>query len=160
MFAAMQTHAEEPIETHIPEAQPVGEGRLKFMLWNIYDATLYAPGGVFEKGRPMALRLAYLRKLYGKKIADRSIEEMRAQGFDDEVKLASWHEQLRGIFPDVDKQTVLTGIHLPGAETLFYRNGKRIGTMRDPLFGPAFFDIWLGEKARYPDLRGQLLGQP
>lgn len=159
-FVVMPVGAEQYIEAHIPDARPVGEARLKVLFWDFYDATLYAPGGVLQAGRPLALRLAYLRKLYGDKIADRSIKEMRAQGFDDEAKLSAWHQQLRDIFPDVDKHTVLTGVHLPGAETVFYRNGKRIGAVTDPAFGPVFFDIWLGEKTGYPDLRRRLLGRP
>lgn len=159
-FAAMPVGAEQYIAVHIPDPQPVGEARLKVLFWDLYDATLYAPGGALQEGRPLALRLAYLRKLYGRQIASRSIKEMRAQGFDDEAKLDAWHQQLRDIFPDVDKHTVLTGVHLPGAETVFYLNGKRIGAVADPAFGPVFFDIWLGEKAAYPDLRRRLLGQP
>lgn len=144
--------------SYLTDAQKVGEGRLTYLLWDVYDARLYAPDGQWDENEPFALTLHYLRSLKGEAIADRSVEEMRKQGFEDEVKLAAWHSQMRNIFPDVENGTELTGLYTPGEPTRFYQNGKLMGAVQDAEFGQWFFDIWLSEQTTEPELRIQLLG--
>lgn len=155
-FAAASSPA---LEKYIPDAKLVGQGRLTYMVWQVYDAALFAPAGAWAADKPYALKLSYLRPLKGKKIADRSAEEMRKQGFTDEVKLATWHGQMREIFPDVDENTALTGIYTASGETVFYKNDQRIGAIKDPDFGKTFFNIWLSPKTSEPGLRAELLSQ-
>lgn len=151
-------HAMQQIRTHIPTAEKVGEGRLTYMLWDIYDATLYAPQGQWTQERPFALKLSYLREIEGKKIADRSVQEMREQGINDELKLATWHAQMQKIFPNVDEGTNLTGVYTDTGHTIFYKDDKEIGRIKDKKFSQAFFGIWLGEQTNAPNLRQKLLG--
>ena len=151
-------HALEHIKTYVPAAQKVGEGRLTYLFWDVYDAALYAPQGMLNDGQPFALKLSYLRDIEGKKIADRSAEEMRDQGFDDEVKLATWHAQMRKIFPDVQEGETITGVYTRGGGSVFYKDNIRIGVINDPEFSEAFFNIWLSDKTSAPDLRRKLLG--
>ncbi len=155
---ASQTLASNVVEKYIPDAERVGEARFTYMLWDVYDATLHAPKGNLDKTKPFTLTLSYLRKLDGNAIAERSAEEIRGQGFKDEVKLAGWYSQMKKIFPDVDKDTKLTGVYIPNGTTRFYKNGQEIGEIRDPEFGKYFFGIWLDEKTSEPQLRRQLLG--
>jgi hypothetical protein len=152
-------YALDQIGQYVPQAEKVGHGRLSVMFWDVYDASLYAPNGKWDKSAPFALQLFYLRDIPGKKIADRSIEEIRNQGFQDEVRLADWHAQMIRIFPDVDKNTSLTGIYTDTGGTIFLSGSKEIGRINDPVFGKYFFDIWLSEKTSAPDLRQKLLGQ-
>ena len=146
------------VQDYLPNAQKVGEGRLTYMFWDVYDAKLYAPDGEWSQEKPFALTLHYLRSLDGDAIADRSIEEMRKQGYNDEVKLAAWHSQMRDIFPDVKNGTELTGLYAPNKATRFYKDGQLIGTVQDADFGRWFFNIWLSKKTTEPALRRQLLG--
>lgn len=146
------------VKQHLPSAQKIGEGRLTYLLWDVYDARLYAPEGEWDRQRPFALTLHYLRNLEGDAIADRSVEEIRKQGYDDEIRLAAWHSQMRDIFPDVTDGTELTGLYTPGEATQFYENGKWIGSVKDAEFGVHFFNIWLSEKTTEPELRRHLLG--
>lgn len=150
--------AADAIGSNIPSAQKVGEGRLSVMVWDVYDAVLYAPGGHWKENQPFAIQLTYLRKLSGKKIADRSIEEIRDQGFSNEVKLADWYSQMRSIFPDVDKGVRLTGVFLDSGETMFFRGDQKIGSIQDPEFSRRFSNIWLSPETSAPDLRSKLLG--
>lgn len=143
---------------YIPNAQEVGQGRFSVMFWDVYDATLYAPQGQWQKGQPFALRLTYLRDIKGKKIADRSAEEIRNLGFHDEVKLADWHSQMKNIFPDVSENVSLTGIYTAQGESIFFQNNSEIGRIKDPDFGHYFFNIWLSQKTSAPELRKKLLG--
>lgn len=142
----------------IPNAELVGEGRLKFLFWSVFDAALYAPGGIWSEDKPFALSLSYLRDLKGEDIVEASIDEMRKQAMDDEATLKRWGEEMAKIFFDVDDQTTLTGIVDQDGHTLFYRNGEPAGVIRDPDFSRRFFDIWLGEKTSEPKLRAQLIG--
>ena len=151
-------HATQQIRTHIPTAEKVGEGRLTYMLWDIYDATLYAPEGQWKQEKPFALKLSYLREIEGKKIADRSVQEMREQGIDDEVKLATWHAQMQKIFPNVNEGTNLIGVYTETGNTVFYKDDIEIGRIKDKKFSKAFFGIWLNEKTNAPNLRLKLLG--
>ena len=145
--------------THImPDAMLAGKGRLSFLTWDVYDAFLYAPKGKYVQGKPIALSLHYLCDIKGKEIAEKTIEEMRSQGFKDEVTLAAWHEKMRHIFPNVAVDTRLTGIYTAKGETLFFKDGMQIGSFQDPEFGRYFFNIWLGNKSIHPELRRQLLG--
>lgn len=150
-------HGAEHIRPYVPNAEKVGQGRMTYMFWDVYDAALYAPQGSWSTDNPYALKLSYLRNLDGKKIADRSAEEIRKQGFSDEVKLATWHAQMRKIFPDVTVGSSLTGVYTKNGDTVFYQNGTKIGAVKDPEFSAAFFGIWLNEKTSAPDLREQLL---
>ena len=148
----------EQIENYVPAAKKVGEGRMTYMFWDIYDAVLYAPNGVWREDRPYALKISYLRNLEGGKIADRSAQEIREQGFTDEAKLAAWHAQMRKIFPDVSEGISLTGVNTGTGEAVFYMNNVEIGRIKDEKFSRAFFGIWLNEKTSAPNLRRKLLG--
>lgn len=143
----------------IPNAELVGAARLKYLLWDVYDAELYAPDGNWRADLPFALSLRYLLRLDGEEIADRSIQEMRKQGFSDDATLAAWTEQMRSIFPDVEKNARLVGIRTESGETHFHYNGAFIGEIKDPAFGQWFFSIWLSESTSQPRLRAQLLGE-
>lgn len=152
-------YAMEKITTFVPNAQKVGEGRLTYLFWDVYDAALFAPDGQWNSDQPFALKLSYLRDITGEKIADRSIEEMRNQGFDDEVKLATWHTQMRDIFPDVGKGTSLTGVYTSDGAAVFYYNNEESGRINDAEFSALFFNIWLSPDTSAPDLRRKLLGR-
>ena len=136
----------------------VGKARMKVLFWNVYDAQLYAPGGRWSGDGSYALSLTYLRDLYGEKIAERSIQEMRKQGFSDESTLERWFELLASIIPDVSDQNTIVGVADAQANTRFYLDGELIGEIREPDFTRAFFSIWLGERTSEPELRDQLLG--
>lgn len=146
------------LNTHIPDCEKVGEARYTRLLWDVYDASLFAKDGVYQQQQPFALSLHYLRNIEGKAIADKSAELIREAGFSDEITLAAWHNQMRSIFPNVSEGTVLTGIYGEGGKTVFYDGGKKIGQISDPKFGEHFFGIWLSEDNKEADFRKKLLG--
>jgi hypothetical protein len=143
----------------VPDAELVGQGRLTFLFWNVFDASRYAPGGNWSWDEPFALSVSYLRDLGGERIVAKLISEMRNQRSEDEAKLARWSEAMSAIFSDVDEKTTVTGTVNEERHTVFYRNGEPIGTIRDPEFSRRFFDIWLGEETWLPELRTQLLDE-
>ncbi len=150
--------ASELIQKSIGNASIVGEGKLSVAFWDVYNATLHAPGGEWNSSRPFALSIKYFRDIRGKDIADRSVQEMRMQGFNDEVRLAAWNAQMKSIFPDVKNGSILSAIFIPGKQTTFYNGNQPIGVIKGDEFSRRFFDIWLSEKTSEPELRKQLLG--
>jgi Chalcone isomerase-like len=146
------------ITKHIPDAKVVGTGILSLAFWDIYNATLYAPDAKINKTKPYALSIKYMREIEGRDIADRSVQEIRKQGFTDEFKLAAWNSQMKSIFPNVEDGTVLSAVFFPGDKTIFYQGEKQIGLIKDPEFTSWFSNIWLGEKTSEPILRRRLLG--
>ena len=159
MLGISPVWASDYISAYIPGAKTVGQGRMTFLMWDVYDATLYAQDGTWREGQPLALTLNYLRDLNGVEIARRSIEEMRGQGFNDEIRLATWFGQMQKIFPDVSEGVTLTGVLTPQGPTVFFRDGVEIGRITDPDFGREFFNIWLSHRTSAPELRAQLLGR-
>lgn len=141
------------------QGEKIGEGRLTYLFMDIYDATLYAPDGEVNVSGPLALQLNYLRDIKSHKIVNRSIDEMKRLGVRNPEKLERWRMAMAEIFPDVNDQTVLTGIYTQEGETVFLENGSEIGRIEDPEFGYHFFNIWLSENTSAPDLRRKLLGQ-
>lgn len=147
-----------PMQDTIPDAKIVGKGRLSIAFWDVYDATLYAPQGKWSPEKPFALSIHYFREIDGKDIANRSVQEMRKQGFSDEVKLAAWNTQMKSLFPNVKDGSVLTAIFYPDRETVFYDGDKQIGSIKGRDFAEHFSAIWLSEKTSEPGLRQELLG--
>lgn len=150
--------ASDVIQKYVPNAAQVGTGRLSVVFWDVYDATLYAPHGKWNAHKPYALSIHYFREIEGADIADRSAEEIRKQGFSDDVKLAEWQTNMRKIFPDVKNGSELTAVFTAQKSTDFYSDGKHIGSIRGAEFGTYFFNIWLSEKTSEPELRRKLLG--
>jgi hypothetical protein len=142
---------------------PAATGRLTWFGLHVYDATLYAPSR-FEPADPTAsrfvLELTYARRLEGKGIAEASREEIERLGFGTPAQRERWHEQMAGLFPDVEKGRRLAGVNVPGTGARFYFDGRFLGSIDDPAFARAFFAIWLDERTRSPQLRENLLKAP
>jgi hypothetical protein len=146
-------------ERYMPKARKIGDGVFTYLFWDVYRATLYAPATGWRADAPFALSLAYLLNLKGRDIAERTISEIRGQGFGDEIKLTAWAVELGGFLPDVVDGDSLTAVRDTAGRTIFYSEAQHIGTIDDPTFGRCFFDIWLGEKTSEPKLRRALLGR-
>ena len=135
-----------------------GEGTMRFFGLKVYDVRLWTAAGKFSYAEPFALELVYDMSLKGRDIAERSVKEMRGQGYSDEAKLARWGEEMAKVFPDIKSGETLIGVSMPGKEARFYSRDKFIAAVPDPEFAKAFFDIWLSEKTSAPGVRGKLLG--
>ncbi len=135
-----------------------GEGAMRFFGIKVYDTRLWTAMKPYAPTEPFALELVYDMSFKGRDIAERSIKEMRGQGYQDEAKLARWLEEMSKIFPDIKQGDTLIGISVPGKEARFYTREKFIAAVPDAEFARAFFDIWLSDKTSEPRLRERLLG--
>ena len=161
--AATAASARPPsaVVTALAQARLAGEGVLRWFGLKIYEARLWIGAEGFEPARfasrPFALDLRYSRSLKGDSIARTSHEEIARLGFGDPRRRDAWLAAMREIFPDVRDGDRITGINRPGKGVSFYRNDRRIGSIDDPEFAPAFFAIWLDPRTIAPELRAQLL---
>lgn len=156
--------SESPVPAYIvreiSDARPAGRGKLTWFALPIYDARLYVPEGGIDvndlASQRFALELTYARRVSGKVIAERSRDEIEKLGAGSEDQRAAWLREMTRIFADVGAGQTLAGIHLPRS-TRFYFEGRFIGAIDDPAFGPAFFAIWLDPRTSAPKLRTELL---
>jgi hypothetical protein len=154
----------EPLPQSVLDAAPesnfqlLGYGRFRKLLWDVFDASLWVQGDDWRLEEPFALELRYVRDIDGEDIVDSTRDQLKQVGYSDPSLVEPWIEQLRTIFPDVKNGDRLVGLQLPGQPTQFFHNGRPIGSVTDPAFGPAFFAIWLGPKTSQPALRNELLG--
>ena len=154
--------AEVPPEVvlDVPQGQPQGAGRMRYLLWDVFDATLWTVAGFrgaqyFEHA--FALELRYLRKLSGAALVDSSLQEMRRAGSLDASKESAWTAAMQSAFADVQPGDRITGVHRPGAGARFYFNGRLRASVDDAAFARAFFGIWLSPSTSEPRLRSALL---
>jgi hypothetical protein len=145
------------IGNYIKNSKITGQTSFYKYFFHVYDIKLFAQNGDYRPDKPFALSITYGMNLKGKDIAQRSIDEMRAQGFNDTKKLSDWLNFMEKTFPDVKKGTNLIGIFTDKKQTIFLKDGIEIGRSNDADFGQKFFDIWLSEKTSEPKMRKKLL---
>jgi len=138
--------------------RPLGESRLRVLVWHVYDAALWSASPVFDAEGPFALDIRYAMDVRGADLAKRSVEEMRRLGHRDAATLARWESAMRAVFPDIRAGDRLVGVHVPGREARFYGAKGLIGVVADAEFARAFFAIWLDPRTSEPAMRLELLG--
>ncbi len=152
-----------PVGDLLPQASPLGSGSFRWFGLKLYDARLWAERRSFNGNEwmrtPLALELTYARTLYGARIAEASIDEMKKLGLGSAAQQRAWLDAMKQVFPNVEEGTQLIGLYQPGQATRFYRDGVAVGEVADPEFGPAFFAIWLHPRTSAPKLRAALLGK-
>ncbi|MGB7481528.1 MAG: chalcone isomerase family protein [Burkholderiaceae bacterium] len=159
--AKAAVEAPPPVQREIEQARLAGEGEFRWFGLSIYRARLWVGRAGYRAevpaGSKFALELRYARALEGARIARSSEEQMRALGLGSAAQRAAWLARMTELFPDVQADTRIVGVHLPQLGARFYLNGKLLGEVADPDFGRAFFAIWLDPKTSAPDLRDALL---
>lgn len=138
--------------------QMVGEARLSVMFWSVYDSRLYSEdGGYRPNQRPLRLEIEYLRDISSTALVDRTGEEWDHLNLSHERKPA-WLQELRGLWPDVSKNDVLTLDVDERNRSTFLLNGEPLGVIEDEAFGEHFLAIWLSPDTSRPALRKALIG--
>lgn len=162
-LTALQAQALPPeLQPSLPGAGLAGQATLRVWGLEIYQATLWVGPGFSEAAyaqTPFALELAYRRAFKGADIAERSIAEMRRQAPLTPAQASDWEQQMRALFPDVQRGDRITGVHQPATGAVFWLNGRLLGEVRDPVFAQRFFGIWLSPQSSEPQLRRALLAQ-
>jgi len=141
------------------DLQLVGQARLKFLFWSVYDSRLLSEDGQYREGqRPLRLEIQYLLDIEADQLVERTASEWRAQGLRHEQQ-QQWLQTLSAIWPDIRERDVIAlELDAEGRST-FYRNGEKLGVLEDPAFGQQFLGIWLSPNTTRPELRLALTGQ-
>jgi Chalcone isomerase-like len=145
-------------ELSAPKAR--GGGLLRMYGFQVYRAYLWTPNGTaFDRAKPYALDIEYLRNFTAKALAERSIDEMRGQGVGSDAVYPKWLSEMQRVFADVKPGDRLTGVVTATRSAKFFYNGVLRGEVNDPAFTDAFFGIWLNEQTSQPAFRKLLLGE-
>jgi Chalcone isomerase-like len=144
----------------LPTPKARGGGLLRMYGFQVYRAYLWTPGGAaFDRAKPYALDIEYLRNFTAKALAERSIDEMRGQGVGSDAVYPKWLAEMQRVFADVKPGDRLTGVVTATRSAKFFYNGTLRGEVNDPAFADAFFGIWLNEQTSQPAFRKLLLGE-
>ncbi len=147
------------VRAELPDARLSGEGSYRWFGLKIYDAALWVSrtsnAPLSEK---FVLNLRYARELYGDRIAQASLDEIRHLRLGTAAQHQAWLASMQALFPDVTDGSQISGVYLPHTGARFYLDGKLLGEIRDPEFSRAFFAIWLDPRTSASRLRNQLLG--
>ncbi len=147
-----------------PAARVQGRAQMRFLGLHVYDIRLWtaeAPVGPEDwTRRPLALEIEYARELPGRRIAERSLEEMRRAGPIAQEAAERWLQAMVQFFPDVRPGDRITGVQRADGLVRFFVNGQLRGEKRDADFARRFFGIWLAPVTSEPRLRAALLGLP
>jgi hypothetical protein len=111
------------------QARLSGRSTLRFFGLDIYEARLWTDAGfsvVRYDQQAFALELEYQRALSGKRIAQRSVVEMRRQRDFPEAQARDWQQRMQALFPDVKAGDRITGAHLPGVGARFWFNANLV----------------------------------
>ncbi len=146
----------------LPDARLQGGMRFRWFGLHVYDARLWTATPLRADddlaSRPYALELAYARRIEGKAIAERSLDEMKRLDAVSPAEAQEWLQAMRVAFPDVAPGDRLVGLHRPGRGVQFLHNGRVTGEVGERRFARLFFGIWLSSASREPVLRAQLMG--
>lgn len=137
--------------------QEVGKASLKKMFLHVYDATLYAPGGVYSADKKHALELTYQMDFTSDEIVDRSMDEIKHAQKVSAEQQTKWRQELSKVIPDVKEGDTIRAVATPNKAIMFSHNGKATGNVTDPSLVAPFMNIWLGEKTTEPALRSKLI---
>lgn len=138
--------------------EKVGSASLHKLVFHVYDATLYAPGGTYDPTKKHALELTYQMDFTSKEIVDRSISEIRHAQKIPADQEKQWRAELSKVIPDVKDGDTIRATATPGKSIAFTHNGKATGTLTDTTLVDPFMNIWLGPKTNEPTLRRKLTG--
>ncbi|MFT6276631.1 MAG: hypothetical protein ACJAZ0_002740 [Halioglobus sp.] len=136
--------------------ETVGEGSMRWLFFQLYEAKLLSPDGVYEQSKwPLALELTYQREIAKVDLVEATKVEWQRMEVD---YVAGWLEALVDFWPDVVKGDVLVFHVDESAVGRFYYNGELIGKQQDEIFSSAFLSIWLSEQSRNQSLKNRLVG--
>lgn len=151
---AVGSHNATLVNQQISQAEVVGEGRLIYWGFKLYDAQLFASK---EALGGYALDLQYLRPFEAQDLYKQTLEEMQKMGVSTQ-KRTLWDPQLSKAFRSVKKGDSITAIKKSRELTQLFHNGQLISEIRGEELSKAFFGIWLHPRTSVPKLRISLLG--
>ena len=154
LAAASNDHNQSLIVKSISQVESLGQGRMTYWGFTLYDAKLFASK---EPKGGIALDIQYLRKFEAKDLTKQTLDELKKLGTSD-AQRAEWADPLAKAFKTVQVGDSITAIKKSEGSTQFFYNGQFVSEISGESFSQAFFGIWLHPKTSVPKLRKSLLG--
>jgi hypothetical protein len=155
LAAASNDHNRSLVVKNISQVESLGQGRMTYWGFTLYDAKLYASK---ETKGGIALDIQYLRKFEANALVKQTLDELKNLGVSD-TQRAEWADPLAKAFKTVQVGDSITAIRKPQGGTQFFYNGQFVSEISGESFSQAFFGIWLHPKTSAPHLRKVLLGE-
>jgi hypothetical protein len=155
LAAASNDHNRSLVVKNISQVESLGQGRMTYWGFTLYDAKLYASK---ETKGGIALDIQYLRKFEANALVKQTLDELKSLGVSD-TQRAEWADPLAKAFKTVQVGDSITAIRKPQGGTQFFYNGQFVSEISGESFSQAFFGIWLHPKTSAPHLRKVLLGE-
>ncbi|WP_064608688.1 chalcone isomerase family protein [Photobacterium sp. J15] len=135
----------------------VGDARLKWGPWVIYDSELRTPTGLYRNDvSDIALVIKYQRNINKDDLLKATDQQWEHLGIALN-KRRQWLAKLDAMWPDVKKGDRLIFV-IRGENGFFYQDNLRIGIIEDKEMSLAFINIWLSPETAYPTIRSRLIG--
>ena len=147
----------KPLTAVRPEFTLSGESAVRWFGLHIYDIALYTQGSPCTSNSTAVLSIRYSISIKGSKFQETMLEEWERMDTASVGQRKAWAQATKSLWPDIKSGERLTAYRVEGGATRFFHGDKEIGRVDDAGFGPAFFEIWLGEKCRYPKARDRLM---
>ena len=149
--------SETILEKFIPNFKLVGRATYKFLLLDIYYATLISETGHYPSDK-FALILRYNRDFTKKSVVKETFEQLQKQKKYSESELIALKQLLNKTFRTIQKNDQFIAIKLLDKGIFYFKNEKVLETS-DLDFLDLFFNIWLRENSQDPDFTKSLLGK-
>ena len=149
--------SETILEKFIPNFKLVGRATYKFLLLDIYYATLISETGHYPSDK-FALILRYNRDFTKKSVVKETVEQLQKQKKYSQSELIALKQLLNKTFRTIQKNDQFIAIKLLDKGIFYFKNEKVLETS-DMDFLDLFFNIWLRENSQDPDFTKSLLGK-
>lgn len=134
-----------------------GAARLNVLIWSVYDAEYWTPGGAAaDLGEPMALSLTYRRDFTEDELLESTEEELARVGDQDARNFAM---KFNSCFGDVVEGSRITAVAEGPDKVAFYRDGAPRCEVTETDAASRFFAIWLSSKSRDQSFTRELKGE-
>lgn len=144
------------LSSPIHDLTMVGEGKMRWLFWELYTARLYSEDGIYQQNDyPLALAIRYNRDIEKRYLLQATVQEWDRLGI---AWTGRWTMLLDNMWPSVTSGDELLLRINPEGISQFYFNGEPIGEIDDPDFSRAFLAIWLSPQTREAGLRAKLIG--
>lgn len=158
---ALPAKARQTWGTVLGTPRLIGQQLFTYWGFDVYQASLWAGAGRFAPDdwatQGLALELRYARDFQGKDIAQRAIDEIRAQAPLRDDQAQRWLFTLQTLLPNVHQGETLTGLYQPDKGLKLFHQDTLLGELTERDLSLRFLGIWLSDRTSQPRLRQQLL---
>ena len=172
-YNEVKQEVEKTTNQYIKNSILIGEGELKFFGRKIYDIFLYSNKEFNNQNRfnqssanlaiteysELAIAIKYNQNFSKKFLVEKTVDEiLRFKSLTQQQKL-EYKLAFNRTFQDIKKGDIKIALKIDSNNLLIFHNSKFIEKINNPLIIKDFMEIWLGEKARFPDLRDKLINK-